>query len=249
MAITRRDSNFLATPTRVPLTSARLIENYEKQLDSNVLNVFKAFVKDIDDFHKSIFGITRRFDQMLFIYNNPSEKETDIQEALRMDKYGYFAIGTEYPRWPRARVDVNGALYAIPQYGLWSSSAIVAGAGLYTWGVEVFNPNSDIYKRAATNTKIQITEPGTYDIRANIFARHSGVTVGDPVDLQIRKNAAAIVTMSGAVMTNDLVWVHATKIVNVSKDDLIDVNLVTVGADRYGTADATETWLEICKVN
>jgi len=116
MAIDKRSSKFLRSPTVVPTNTSALLNGMEGKIDENSLNIFKALIKDIDEYKTSMYGITRRFDQMMFLYNSPTGKETDVMEAARMDNRGNFAIGTEYPAWPWCKVDVNGSLYAVHQW-------------------------------------------------------------------------------------------------------------------------------------
>jgi hypothetical protein len=254
MTITRRDLNVLDSPTRIPTRAANLIDNAGGEVDDNVLAIFKALMADIEDYKASMFGITRRygrFDQMMYLYNNPTGKEGDIEEAARMDKNGSIAIGTEYPRWPRCKVDVNGPLYAIPQFGLWAKTTVdAAGAGLYTWDTEVSNPNSDIYTRTAGNTRIRISEPGTYEIKANIFVQDGAAATGDGFTMQVRQNAVVLVGAVNGLTSTDLVWFHMTGITNASRGDLVDVNFAgpATGA-KFGNNVLGNTWLSICKVN
>lgn len=255
MTIDRRDSNFIANPTAVPLNAAAAINSSEGKIDPIALNIFKAFLRDLEEYKKSIVGFTRRFDNMLFLYNNPTQKETDIREAIRMDKYGFFSFGTEYPRWPRARIDVNGALYAIPQFGIWEQTNILAGVGLYTWNTEVFNPNSDIYKRSGGNTTITITEPGTYDVRATVMVEDDvSADPGERTDVTLNHNANVILSTAftaGSLAGPNFYTSHVlnTLVANVQANDTIDVELIgPVGANRFGDANHFSK-LVICKVN
>jgi len=249
MTINRKDSNFIEGPSLVPTNTSSLLNSYEKLLDPTLLALFRAVINDFDNYKSSMIGITRRFENMLFIYNFPSQRETDIQEAMRMDKYGNFAFGTEYPRWPRAKIDVNGALYAIPQFGIWEQVADLAGLGLYTWGTEVYNPNTDIYQRSGGNTTITITEPGTYDVRTVVLVEaDKAITY-----VTLNHNANIIKSTVDGDGDSTLISHVLTAIVqNVARGDTFDVELVaptSVGATRKGDAVNHYSSLNICKVN
>jgi len=254
MTITRRDSDFLAAPSLVPTNTSSLLNSYEKTLDPTLLALFRAVINDFDNYKTSMIGITRRFDNMLFIYNFPNQKQADIQEAVRMDKYGNFAFGTEYPRWPRCKLDINGALYAIPQFGIWEQQVDLAGLGLYTWGVEIYNPNTDIFSRTGANTTIRIDEPGTYDVRAVVVLEAEAAS---PVALDtyvtLNHNANIIKTTIWPRTRSFLVSHVLTAIVqNVARGDTFDVELVAptpVGSNRKGDGTNHYSSLNICKVN
>jgi hypothetical protein len=253
MTITRRDLNVLDSPTRIPTRAANLIDNAGGEVDDNVLAIFKALMADIEDYKASMFGITRRygrFDQMMYLYNNPTGKEGDIEEAARMDKNGSIAIGTEYPRWPRCKVDVNGPLYATPQFGLWAHTAGVAGIGVYAWDTTIYNPNTDLYSLVAGNTQIRIDEPGTYDVRINLYALDTVSATGSRTVWIIRQNGLGLVGASAPVMADDFAFIHITKIFNAARGDVIDVYLnAQATAGRYGDANTSNVWIELCKVN
>jgi len=253
MAIDRKSSKFLRSPTVVPTNTSVLLNSLEGKIDDNILNIFKALVKDIDEYKTSMYGITRRFDQMMFLYNSPTGKETDVIEAARMDNKGNFAIGTEYPRWPRCKVDVNGSLYAVPQRGKWIHTTITAAPSVCTWDTEFFNNATDIFIRQTGNTQIRITEPGHYYIAVSVLIQVSTAVGGQNSFMQLRLNAATFKQVDYNFQLPSI-FLYIPYIASgffeiVNTTSFIDVNVAGAAAIFiYGDA-VHRTVLEICKVN
>ena len=248
MAIDKRSSKFLRSPTVVPTNTSALLNGMEGKIDENSLNIFKALIKDIDEYKTSMYGITRRFDQMMFLYNSPTGKETDVIEAARMDNRGNFAIGTEYPAWPWCKVDVNGALYAIPQWCHFSHTITEVGVGLYAWDTTLYNPNTDLYQLITGNSRVQINYPGTYQISFGGFATDVVSATGTRVIWNIRLNTVNIGAHDNGLFIDDFCHVSGTKLIRINKGDIVDIVLILpLTADRTGAL--VRSWLQIVKVN
>src|SRR5258706_5044992 len=228
------------------LRSTKLLASIQNKIDDkDIYEFYKAIVNDIDEFKKSLLGISRDGGGQLLIYNQPIASAQGDQLVLLLNKLGQVALLQREPDFSYANLDVGGPrhIFGTPARIRLAKNTDTAGAGIYIWDVTPFNNEPDMYVTAAGVTTI--TSRGHYRIVAVVHAENAA---GAGTLTDIKKNGALVIQSNGPVMAAGNYYTHVLFFEDeLVPGDTIQVDLA-VGVTRIG-AGANTSNLFITRVN